>query len=241
MDAYLKAIQEMQARVIETQRPQLDQVARQMALTVAAHKRIFLFGSGHSHLVCEEAFYRAGGLAAATPIFSSLLMLHENPALGSRLERSPGLAAPLLERYQPAAGEMLFVISNSGVNQLPLEMALLGREKGLFVVSISAWQYSQVAPRCSLGKTLDEVAHVALDNGGLPGDALLEMGASGWRVGPSSTILASLIWNCLLVACVELLLEQGLEPPIFASYNMQDAAQWNANILEKWRPHNPHL
>lgn len=241
IERFYQAICEMQEKVILSQREQLEQAARQMAQVIAGGGRIFLFGSGHSHLILEEAFYRAGGLAPATPIFSSLLMLHENPALSSRLERTPGLAAPLLERYQPAPGEILVIISNSGVNQLPLEMAQLGREKGMFIITLSSLAYSRVAPLSALGKRLNELADIALDNGGIPGDALVEVGQVGWRAGPSSTILVALMWNCLVVECSRLLVEAGHRPPIFGSFNMPNAAEWNADLLAEWRELNPHL
>src|SRR5215213_437144 len=137
LDQYLNAMSELQARVVDSQRAKLLQVARQMAETTSKDQRIFLFGTGHSHLLAEEGFYRAGGLANVVPILTEHVMLHHLPSLGSRLERTPGLATLILERYAPQPGEMLFVFSNSGVNQLPVEMALHGREKGLFIVSIS--------------------------------------------------------------------------------------------------------
>src|SRR5690606_34303209 len=129
-----------------------------------------VFGTGHSHMMAEEAFYRAGGLAAAVPIFSPPLMLHEDVALSSQLERQEGLAEPLLDRYAPEPGEMLFVFSNSGVNQLPVEMALAGHARGLYVVGVSSHAYARVAPLSPIGRRLDEVVDAAIDNGCAPGD-----------------------------------------------------------------------
>ena len=111
----------------------LLEAAARMAETTCKDLRIFLFGTGHSHLLAEEGFYRAGGLANVVPILTEHTMLHHLPSLGSRLERTPGLADLILERYAPQPEEMLFVFSNSGIDQLPVEMALHGREGGLFV------------------------------------------------------------------------------------------------------------
>src|SRR5690349_10059307 len=135
-DRYLQAIHELQARVVEGQRAALLRTAQKMAETTARDQRIFLFGTGHSHLLVEEGFYRAGGLANVVPMLSEHFMLHHLPELGSRLERTAGLAELILDRYAPEAGELLFVFSNSGVNRLPVEMALRGRERGLSVVSV---------------------------------------------------------------------------------------------------------
>ena len=146
-----------------------------MAETIRREQRIFLFGTGHSHLLAEEGFYRAGGLANVVPILTEHLMLHHLPALGSRLERTPGLADMILDRYAPEPEEMLFVFSNSGVNHLPVEMALRGRERELFVVGVSSFAYARQAPLSELGLRLDQSVDLALDNGGIPGDALLEL------------------------------------------------------------------
>ena len=142
LDDYLQAIGEIQTRVLTGQRAKLLEVAARMAETTRKDLRIFLFGTGHSHLLAEEGFYRAGGLANVVPILVEHTMLHSLPNLGSRLERTPGLADLILERYDPQPQEMLFVFSNSGVNQLPVEMALRARERGLFVVSISSFEYA---------------------------------------------------------------------------------------------------
>ncbi len=244
MRKYFQAIQAMQERVLESQRDSLCLVASRMADTVQAGARIFLFGSGHSHLIAEEAFYRAGGLAAATPVFLSALMLHEDAHLSSRLERTPGVAAGLLERYRPATGEMLFVFSNSGVNCLPVELALEAKKRGLYVVSVSALEYAKIAPQSALGIRLDQAADLALDNGGVPGDALLQLENCGWRVGPSSTILGALLWNSLVVECLVALQARGIASdklPVFASLNMTGAAEHNAALLDEWRKVNPHL
>src|SRR4030095_5582118 len=91
LDRYLRAMNELQARVVESQRARLLEIAGRMAETTRNDRRIFLFGTGHSHLLAEEGFYRAGGLANVVPILLEHTMLHYLPHLGSRLERTPGL------------------------------------------------------------------------------------------------------------------------------------------------------
>ena len=241
LDRYLHAMSELQVRVVEDQRTILLEVAKRMAETIQRDQRIFLFGTGHSHLIAEEGFYRAGGLANVVPILTEHVMLHHLPSLGSRLERTPGLADMILERYAPQPEEMLFVFSNSGVNQLPVEMAMRGRERGLFVVSLSSLAYARQAPLSELGVRLDQSVDLALDNGGIPGDAILELEDLPWRVAPSSTVMCALLWNCLVAETARLLLESGTEPPIFVSLNVAGAAQHNQALLEKWRPRNIHL
>jgi uncharacterized phosphosugar-binding protein len=241
IDQYLHALSELQTRVVVGQRARLLEAAGRMAEAIRNERRIFVFGTGHSHLLAEEGFYRAGGLANVVPMLVEHLMLHHLPSLGSHLERTPGLADIVLDRYAPEPDEMLFVFSNSGVNRLPVEMALRARERGLFVVGVSSVEYARQAHLSDLGLRLDESVDLALDNGGVPGDALLELEGFPWRVGPSSTAVCALLWNSLVAETARLLLESGVEPPIFVSLNVPGAEEHNSALLAKWRPRNIHL
>ncbi len=238
---YLTAIQELQERVIHSQHELLGQVAGRMASVIQQDARLFVFGTGHSNMLAEEGFYRAGGLAAVTPIFVPALMLHDDPAFSSQLERTPGFAKIILDRHMPRQGEMIFVFSNSGVNQMPVEMAIEAHQRGLTVITVCSMSYARIAPLSGIGKRLFEEADFAIDNGGEPGDALLSIPDTGWRVGPSSTIINALIWNCLIVETIYRLQATGSELPLIASLNMHGASEHNEKLLAKWRKINPAL
>lgn len=241
IDRYFTEVQRLQEQVIGGQKALLEEIARRMAEAVGAGRRIFAFGTGHSHLLAEEGFYRAGGLAAVTPVTATSLMLHENVALASRLERSPDLAGLLLDPHAPQAGEMLFIYSNSGVNRLPVEMALEGRRRGLVVVAVCSLAYARVAPLSEANQRLFEVSDYCIDNGGEPGDGLVSLPGMAWRVGPSSTVVNALIWNCLVTETARVLVEAGVTPPVLASLNMPGAEDHNRELFEKWRRINPSL
>lgn len=238
---YLQTILALQEQVIVKQHDALMDIAAAMADTIAEDKRIFLFGTGHSHMLAEEGLYRAGGLACVVPVLTSAFMLHENAALSSRLERTPGLARVTIDHYKPQPGEMILIFSNSGVNQLPIEMAITTRELGLKVVGICSHAYAKIAPLSELGKKLFEVSDYSIDNQGMPGDALLPLEGTNWKVAPSSTIINVLIWNCLLAESVNLLQKRDLVPPLIVSLNMPGAEEHNQKVLDKWRRMNPYL
>ncbi|MFN8597048.1 MAG: SIS domain-containing protein [Anaerolineae bacterium] len=241
LNDYFAHIAVLQQRVLDSQRAQLQQVAAAMTEAVLNDRRIFTFGTGHSHLLAEEGHFRAGGLANVVPMLSSGLMLHEGTLLSSQLERTPGLARLILERYRPTAGEMLFVFSNSGVNQLPVEMAQLAKERGLITVAVCSQAYAQIAPLSKLGQRLLDVTDYAIDNGGQPGDSLIALDGSPWRVGPSSTVIGALIWNALITEVAYHLTLQNVEVPVYASSNLPGAAEHNEALIAKWRPRNPHI
>lgn len=245
IDAYLHAIQAIQENIVATQREELAAVAQAMAETMQRNERIFLFGTGHSGLVLEEAFTRAGGIAAAVPLFCSALMLHENTDYAMRLERTSGIAQPLLAQYKPRAGEMIFIISNSGVNQMPVEMALEAKQLGLTVVTVCAHTYAAMAPLSSHGKRLYELGDYNLDNGGIPGDALVPLEDRAWRVAPSSSVIGIFLWNSLVTEASYRLIDMGEEPPVLISGNyvktIEGASEHNRRMIARWGQGNPHL
>jgi uncharacterized phosphosugar-binding protein len=238
---YYEAIARLQTQVIDSQQDVLQQVAELMANTVKAHGRLFLFGTGHSHMLAEEAHYRAGGLAAAVPVLLPSLMLHESAALSTYHEKMMGLAKTLIDTYRPRPGEMLFVFSNSGVNPVPVEMAMAGKSLGLTVVAICSLAYARSANLSPVGKRLYEIADYVIDNGGEPGDALIPVDGLPCRVGPSSTVLGALLWNCLITEAAFLLQEQGITPPIYVANNLLNSLEHNAKLLDEWGDGNPHL
>ncbi len=241
LNRYFDAIQTLQNAVFATQRETLINIAALMAECVERGDRILLFGTGHSHMLAEEGHYRAGGLANVVPMLHSGLMLHEGSILSGKLERTTGLAQPLFERYEPQPGEMIFIYSNSGVNALPVEMALLARERGLTSIAVCALAYARVAPLSSVGQRLFEVTDKVIDNGGEQGDSLIALEGTPWRVGPSSTIVNALIWNALVTETTHVLQARGSHLPIFASSNLPGAADHNAHLLQQWQKRNPHL
>lgn len=242
INLYYEAVKQLQTQVIESQLEIFTKVAGKMAEVIRQDHRVFLFGTGHSHLIVEEGFFRAGGLAAVTPMFTpQALMLHESPRMSSQLERMPELAMAICDEYDPQPGEMLIVYADSGSNALPVQMAIEAKARGLTTVGVCSLQYARLAPLSKVGKKLFEVTDYTIDNGGTPGDALVQVEGSPWRVAGSSTLIGILIWNCLLTEVVQRLTSSGVEPPIFASYNLPGAIEHNQKILAKWSQINPHL
>ncbi len=241
--AYMQAVQELIQRVSDTQRESLSAAADIMERAVRADGRILLFGSGHSHILAEEGHYRAGGVAAVVPILSTNLMLHESAIASTAYERLTGLAGPLLARYAPTPQDCLIVFSNSGVNAVPVEMAKIAREKyGGSVIAVIAAKYAAQAPLSPLGVRLSEIANVTIDNGGLPGDAIVEVGNIGVRVGPSSTVVGAFILNSLLTEVTfRLAKDKAAQLPVFISANMPNAAEHNRQLLERYKGRNPHF
>jgi uncharacterized phosphosugar-binding protein len=239
--SYWQAINKLLTEVVETQASVFDAVADCMVTAIDSGRHLFLFGTGHSHLLAEEGHFRAGSFAAFTPILHSSIMLHDGSILSGKIERTPGLAEALLDRYSHQAGDMIFIFSNSGVNQMPVEMALTAKARNLRVVSLSSLSYAEQAPLNQMGKRLHEVADYAFDNCILPGDALISIEGFPWRVAPASTLVGSFILNSLVAEVAHRLYDLGKDVPVFASANMAGASEHNAALLALHKTTNPHI
>ncbi len=212
-------------RLLEkAERSQMDcivQAGKVIADAIAQGGTLHIFGTGHSHVLAEELYVRAGGLVHVNAILEPSLMLHEDPARATELERQEGLAAEILVRHEMRAVDVLIVASNSGRNPVPIEMALLAKERGLVVIALTSLAHSQaVASRHSSGRHLFEVADVVLDNGGDVGDAMLEVEGLPTKACPTSTVIGAAILNAVVAVIIEELLCMGVVPPILVSSNV---------------------
>jgi len=240
-NAYMDAARSVLDRLAQSQGSAIDQAASAIVKTIKSGGMVYLFGTGHSHLLAEEGHHRAGGLAPICPILSSSLMLHESSATASKLERTPGLGPALLARYQPTSKDVLVVFSNSGVNAVPVEMAMSAKQIGLTVIAVVAMQYALQAPLGPLGKRLPEVADIVIDNQGPCGDALVEIGHTGLRVGPMSTLAGTFVLNAIVTEVATRIAHDGAMPPVYISANMQGAADHNNGLRNAYRGRNLHL
>jgi len=201
-------------------------------------KRVYVFGTGHSHMLAEEVHYRAGGLAFTIPVLVGSAMLHEGAVISSVYERTEGLVRPVLERYAIQPGDVLVIASNSGVNAAPIEAADYGREIGATVIAITSVAYSTAIANGR--RRLADIADVVLDNGLPPGDAVLDLPGTDLKTGPVSTAIGVTVLNAIFAEVASELSKAG-DAPIYLSANMPGAAEINQKLVKKYRPRNPHL
>ncbi len=222
---------ELLERLATTQREPIERAGQAFADAAATGRDIWAFGTGHSHMIAEELYFRAGGWARVRAVLEPSMMLHEGVEKSSLMERLPGLAEVLLSVHPVAAGDVVIVVSNSGINAVPVEFAAGARARGATVVAITSLAHSATQEsRVSSGRKLHEEADIVIDNCGVPGDAIVPVPGSPVSAASTSTVAGAFIVEASVAEAVAAYARAGLEPPILASNNVAGAAEHNQKL-----------
>jgi uncharacterized phosphosugar-binding protein len=228
---YLEVVQRLVERLSGEEWSNIRAAAELIADALEGGHEIHAFGTGHSHMLAEELFYRAGGLVRVSPILFEGLMLHASAPLSTSLERLPGLAEALLRDHPVAAGDVLIVVSNSGGNAVTSELAQLAGRAGARVIGLTSIRHAtSSAARASALPRLHEIADVVLDNGGRAGDAAIDIEGFDRPVAPTSTVVGAAILNAVVAEAVQLLVARGIVPDVYASSNTRGGDAANARF-----------
>lgn len=238
---YSRRMYDVLEDMFETQGEKIETVSAWMADSIAAGGIVHLFGSGHSHLVAEEVFHRAGSLMALNPMLDVNLTF-----LGSvnatLLERNPGYARVVIGSHDIREGEIVIVISNSGVNPVPIEAVLEARARGAKTVAITSDRHYVDAPsRHESGKRLADVADITLDTCVPWGDALVNLPGVEQPVGGISSIAGLALITSIVVETTQRLLDKGIDPPVIPTMNLPGGDEKIKGLVETYGPRLPLL
>lgn len=235
LSEYFKQAQNRLVLVEKNEKQAMLTAAGKVAAAIQSGGIIQLFGCGHSHILTEEVFYRAGGLVPIKPIFVEPLMLHEGAVQSSQLERQNDYAKGFLKEQDFGSEDVVFVISTSGRNPVPVDVALAARAKGAFVIGLTSLEYSSSQPsRHQTGKHLFNSVDLVIDNHSVSGDAILEYEGVDVRFGPTSTVVGAAILNAVFAEAIKKMADAGFEPPIFLSGNIDGADAHNTKLIDKY-------
>jgi uncharacterized phosphosugar-binding protein len=234
-----------------TQSEVIQKAAELCAERIAKGGLVFLFGNGHSRMMCEEMTPRQGGFPGFVALVEMALSNHA-AIIGSNglrsslyLENYEGYAEHILSSFRFGVHDAFIVISTSGIRPVIVEMAMGARARGLPVIAIVSKAHSQEAKAAhSSGKKLVDCADLVIDNLCPPGDCVLELEGLDWRTGPVSTITGAMIINMIRCGAAEALLAKGIKPVILPSHqflhNTSAAEQLDA-FYEAYRQSLKHL
>ena len=237
---YLEEVMHLLKRIADEEEPAVQEAAKLMAGAVQSGNNIFAFGCTHSSLPIQDLVYRAGGLMLINPIFGpGIAAMDTRPAtLSSDLEKIPGYARALIDNTPLKAGDVLIVVSVSGRNAVPIEMAQLAQERGVKVIGVTSRAYTEsVTSRHPSGKKMYDFADVVLDNKVDKGDAVLEAQGVPQKFSPASGVTSIALLQALVAASVQEMLKRGITPPVFLAANVDEGKAYNARLLEQYKDH----
>ncbi len=222
---YFEKTTQLLERLRETQMPPIEAAADICADRIAQGGLVFLFGAGHSRMMCEEMTPRQGGFVGFFSLVEWAVSNHAS-IVGTNglrgplhLEKYEGYAEEILKGFKFGPHDAFILISTSGIRPLIVEMAMGARTRGLPAIAIvSRAHCEQSPPAHSSGKKLIDVADVVIDNQCPPGDCVLELEGMEWRTGPTSTVTGGMLVNMLRVEVAERLLQRGVKPEVLPSH-----------------------
>ena len=238
LEAYYGQIIQILETIKKTQAERIREASRMVAETIKNDGLIYVFGCGHSHLIGLDCFYRAGGLANVSAMLDTDLMLHNGAAKSSVMEKMPGMAKCILERYCLTEKDMLIVISTSGKNAVPVEMAQAATEAGIPNISVVSSAYFGDKKNTPL---LYECSELYIDNCVPHGDAVMEIANAEVKMGSVSTIASSFILQSMLLEGAKLASDEGVKLPLYMSGNIEGGAEYNKALITEYLPRIKHL
>lgn len=247
IDDYLAACRERVDHVAAGDaREAIGAAARACADSIADDKLVFSFGTGHGSFAALEMFPRTGTCAGFRPIVETpIAMFHH--VLGDQgaaqyrfLHTREGYGQAILKSHRLMAGDTMVLFSHSGINAVILDIAVESKERGLTVIGVTSLPHSsQVTSRHSSGQRLFEVADIVIDTGVPYADAGLHVDGLEHPLGPTSTVINTVVAHAIVAGAVEELVRRGVEPFVMVNPNIAGRqvadAQNDRNYEELWR------
>jgi uncharacterized phosphosugar-binding protein len=238
---YFRRLYDTIEHVISSQGPRIETAATWMATSIAQDGVVHLFGSGHSHMVAEEVFHRAGSLMPLNPMLD-INLTFMGSVNATLLERSTGYGRVIVGSHDIRPGEAVIIISNSGVNPVPIEVALEAKALGAQTISITSdVNYHDAPSRHESGKRLAEVTDLTIDTFVPKGDALIEIPGNFARTGGVSSVVGISIINAIVVETADRLQKMGITPPIIPTMNLPGGDEAMEELVARYAARLPLL
>ena len=209
---------------------------------------VHVFGSGHSRIMVEEMWPRYGSFPGFNPIVELSLTFH-NPVVGSNgqrqamfLENVPGFAARILRNFDLKDTDSALVVSSSGCNVVPIEMAEIFQQKGIKVVALMTKEHSEGSTsKRADGKKLSDFADIILDSGAPLGDAMIKIEGLETPVSPGSTLGGVMIVNSIKAEVADRLTKAGKPPKVLTASAIVGAEKATALFESAYDEHAHRL
>lgn len=219
----------------QEQENSLKKIARVIVDCLEKQGKFYTFGTGHSHMVGEEFYARAGGLACTQLIAPMELTLESHPLKSTKIERIEAYADVIIMQYKIQEGDVVLISSNSGRNGLPVELALALKRRNVKTIAFTNLKHSKtVTSRHHSGKKLFEVCDYVIDNCGEIGDACIEIDGVKGKMGSTSSIIGMYMAQLLSMLVAEEMVSRNMEVPVFLSANVDAGDEWNDALMKQY-------
>lgn len=238
-ERYFEVEEQIVDRVKKTQADKIMAAAHLIADCTQNGGIIRSFGCGHSHLVCEDIFWRAATLANSQAIVESSVTGQVEITKSSHLEKLEGYGQIIFEYHRIAPPDVVICISNSGNNEVTIDFARAAKNANVPVIAITNVTYSDyLNKRHSLGINLKDVADIVIDNCSAIGDAAVDIDNYNMKVGSTSTIPSVFIQTSMFAQAVEILVERGFSPDVYYNGHLEmndiETKKHNDELINKY-------
>ncbi|GGH86373.1 putative phosphosugar-binding protein [Pullulanibacillus pueri] len=217
------------------------QAAVLVAEQIKQNKLVFIYGpGGHSNLGSQELFFRAGGLMHVSAILDEGTLLSGGALRSMAIERTPGYGTIVIDDYNLQQGDLLIIVNAYGINAATIDAALEAKRRGITTIGVTSVKHAAQTPedhpaRHPSKKNLYELVDVVLDSQVDVGDAVVDISGLDQRVAAISTFANAYLLNAMAAEAVEILVAQGITPPIWMSGNATGGDEANARFIEQFK------
>jgi uncharacterized phosphosugar-binding protein len=241
MTQYLQKIIKHLETLHDENKESIQVAAQMVADQVKRDKIIYAYGpGGHSNIGSQELFFRSGGLMHISAMLDEGTLLSGGALRSMAIERTPGYGAIVIEDYGLAQGDLLILINAYGINSAVIDAALEARRRGVKIIGVTSVRHAQATAadhpaRHPSKKNLYDIVDVVLDSNIEVGDAVISIEGVDQPVGPMSTFATAYLLNSMVAEAVQLLGQDGVQPPIWRSGNASDGDASNARFIDRFK------
>lgn len=215
--------------------------ARVMAEQIKKDKLIHIWGpGGHSNLGAMEIFFRAGGLMHVNAILNTETMLSAGALKSMQVERLPGYGKIIIEDNGIGEQDLLIVVNAYGINSATIDAAMTAKKHGAKVIGISSVEHANNTPKNHVARhpsknNLHDVVDYSIDCKLKVGDACIKLEDFEQKIGALSTFANAYVLNCMVIETINMLVNEGIKPPVWMSGNQEGGDEWNQRFMGKFK------
>ncbi|MBO1266097.1 SIS domain-containing protein [Proteiniclasticum sp. SCR006] len=241
MKQYKEEVFKIINEIHEEESDKIVKVAEVIAEHIKKDRLVHIWGpGGHSNLAAMEIFFRAGGLMHVNAILNTDTMLNNGALKSMNVERLPGYGRIVIEDQGIGEGDLLIVVNAYGINTATIDAALTAKEKGALVIGISSHDHANDTPANHIArhpskKNLQDIVDYSVDCKLAVGDACISLDGFEQKIGALSTFANAFVLNSIVIETINILVEEGIHPPVWMSGNADGGDEWNKRFMGKFR------